>query len=355
MSGKNNKNTSMKKLNLDELSLFSYQLSIILKSGIPYLEGLELFKEESEDNLMKKLSDKLYSDVKSGKKLHESFENLGVFPNYFVQMSKIAERSGTLDVEMEKLSKFYEESEKTRYKIRKALVYPVILFILMASVIALLVVKVFPIFQEVLTSLGGDLPASTSAIFSLSKFLQTFGTLLLIILGIFIILLFVFSKTQRGNQYFDKIKINSTFLGKIYKKLTELKFEKGLSMMVKSGISFEDAVSMSAPLIGNSYAQEKIKEAHVSITKGSSVVEALKNTDIFPNLFIQMLRVGFKSGQVDNMLSKLSNIYKVELDRTTEKFTSSIEPALVIILSVVVGVILLTVMLPMIQIMSSIG
>ncbi len=355
MSGKNNKNTSMKKLNLDELSLFSYQLSIILKSGIPYLEGLELFKEESEDNLMKKLSDKLYSDVKSGKKLHESFENLGVFPNYFVQMSKIAERSGTLDVEMEKLSKFYEESEKTRYKIRKALVYPVILFILMASVIALLVVKVFPIFQEVLTSLGGDLPASTSAIFSLSKFLQTFGTLLLIILGIFIILLIVFSKTQRGNQYFDKFKINSTFLGKIYKKLTALKFAQGLSMMVKSGISFEDAVSMSAPLIGNSYAQEKIKEAHVSITKGSSVVEALKNTDIFPNLFIQMLRVGFKSGQVDNMLSKLSNIYKVELDRTTEKFTSSIEPALVIILSVVVGVILLTVMLPMIQIMSSIG
>ncbi len=355
MSEKNNKNTALKKLNLEELSLFSYQLSIILKSGVPYLEGLELFKDESEDKLMKELGSRLYTDVKSGKKLFESFEDLGIFPDYFVQMSKIAEKSGNLDVEMEKLSTFYENSEKARYKIRKALVYPIILFILMASVVALLVVKVFPIFQEVLTSLGGDLPSSTSAIFGLSRFLQTFGTWILIILGIIIIVLFIFSKTQSGNHSFDKFKLNSSVISKIYKRLTALRFAQGLSMMVKSGISFEDAVYMSAPLTGNTYAEEKIKEARTSITKGTSVVDALKNTDVFPNLFIQMLRMGFKSGQVDIMLTKLCDIYEVELDRTTEKFTSSIEPTLVIVLSIVVGVILLTVMLPMIEIMSSIG
>jgi len=355
MSEIKNKNISIKKLNLDELSLFSYQLSIILKSGVPYLEGLELFKEESEDDLMKELGNSLYDDVKSGKKLYESFENLDAFPDYFIQMTKIAEKSGTLDIEMEELSNFYENREKTRYKIRKALVYPIILFILMASVIALLVVKVFPIFQEVLTSLGGDLPASTAAIFGLSKFLQNFGTFILIMLGSIIVILFIFSKTQSGNHSFDKFKINSSFLGKIYKKLTALRFAQGLSMMVKSGISFEDALSMSAPLTGNFYAEEKIKEAHTSIIKGKSVVDSLKEINIFPNLFIQMIRMGFKSGQIDSMLTKLCDIYKVELERSTERFTSSIEPALVIILSIVVGIILLTVMLPMIQIMSSIG
>jgi len=355
MSENSRENNKLKKLNLNELSLFSYQLSIILKSGVPYLEGLELLKKESEDKLMKNLSSKLYSDVKSGKKLHESFKEIGVFPDYFVQMSKIAEKSGTLDTEMENLSKFYENSEQTRYEIRKALVYPIILFVLMASVIALLVVKVFPIFQEVLTSLGGDLPASTKVILNLSRFLQTFGTIILIFIGLIIIIIFMFSKSSKGNRTLDKLKINSSVLGKIYKKLSALRFSQGLSMMVKSGISFEDAVEMSTPLIENMYVQEKLKQAHSSLIKGSSVVDAFKNTGVFPNLFIQMLGMGFKSGQVEDMLSKLKDVYVMELDRATDKFTSSIEPTLVIVLSIVVGIILLTVMLPMIQIMSSIG
>jgi len=355
MSDENNINNNLKKLNLDELSLFSYQLSIILKSGVSYLEGLELFQEESENKLMKELGSRLYSYVKSGKKLYESFEELGVFPEYFVQMTKISEKSGTLDVEMEKLSKFYDNSEKIRYKIRKALVYPIILFILMASVIVLLVVKVFPIFQEVLTSLGGNLPTSTATVFRLSRFLQNFGTILLIILGAAIIFAFVFSKTQFGGNFYDKYKINSSLLGKIYRKLSALRFAQGLSMMVKSGLSFEDSILMSAPLTENSYVEEKIEEAHSAITKGESVVNALKNANVFPNLFIQMMKMGVKSGQLEDMLAKLCDVYEVELNRTTDKFTSSIEPTLVIILSVVVGVILLTVMLPMIQIMSSIG
>lgn len=355
MSDENNINNNLKTLNLDELSLFSYQLSIILKSGVPYLEGLELFQEESENKLMKELGSRLYSQVKSGKKLYESFEELGVFPDYFIQMTKISEKSGTLDMEMEKLSRFYDNREKTRYKIRKALVYPIILFILMASVIVLLVVKVFPIFQEVLTSLGGDLPSSTSAVFKLSSFLQKFGTILMIILGFIIIFAFVFSKTQSGGNFYDKYKIKSSLFGKIYRKLSSLRFAQGLSMMIKSGISFEDSILMSAPLTENKYVEEKIVQAHSDITKGETVVDALKNTGVFPNLFLQMMKMGIKSGQLEDMLSKLCDVYEVELNRTTDKFTSSIEPTLVIILSIVVGVILLTVMLPMIQIMSSIG
>jgi type IV pilus assembly protein PilC len=349
------KSSKVRKLSLDELALFSYQLSLVLKSGVPYLDGMELIKNEIDDNRMKQVATELYEDLRSGKKLYESFEHQGVFPVYFVQMTQIAEKAGMLDVEMERLSEFYDKTGKTQYKVRSALVYPIILFVLMISVLMLLVLKVFPIFQEVLASLGGDLPASTAFIFEISGLLQRSVVWVLAVIAVAILGLVFYSRTKPGGLLSDSLKLKSTFVRKVYQRLVALRFAQGLSMMVRSGIPFEDAILLSAPLTGNQYSQKRIEEAQAAVSQGVSVVEALKATSIFPDLFIQMLSVGFKSGQVDTMLPKLAEIYEVELDRATRKMTSAIEPTLVIVLSVVVAAILLTVMLPMIQIMSSIG
>lgn len=349
------KSTKKRKLRLDELAIFSYQLSLIIKSGVPYMEGLELFKNEIADIGIRQLAAELYEDVRAGRKLYESFEKQGVFPAYFVQMTRIAEKSGMLDVEMERLSQFYDKTENTLYKVRSALVYPIVLFVLMSSVLILLILKVFPVFQEVLASLGGDLPSSTAAIFEISRMLQHSAAWILAAIAAIILGLMAYSRTVAGGIRTDELKLKSVIWRKVYQKSVALRFAQGLSMMVKAGISFEDAVLLSAPLTGNQYAQKRIEEAQKSITQGASVAEALKKAEIFPDLYIQMLNVGFKSGQVDNMLTKLTEIYEVELDRATGKMTSAIEPTLVILLSIVVAAVLLTVMLPMIQIMSSIG
>ncbi|MBV1756791.1 MAG: type II secretion system F family protein [Dethiosulfatibacter sp.] len=355
MNRDNHESMPIKKLSLSELSMFSYQLSLILKSGIPYLEGIAIFRKEISHAGMRQITDQLYEDVKSGKKLYESFEQLRVFPDYFVQMTKIAETTGMLDVQMEQLSQYYDKSEKTTYKTRNALVYPIVLFVLMASVLMLIILKVFPVFQEVLASLGGDLPPSTAFIFEISKILQNSALWGLVVIAIIIIGLVLFIRTTKGGLTSDRLKLKIGVLKKIYQRLVTLRFSQGLSMMVKAGISFEDAILLSAPLVGNRYAQSKIEEAQTRITKGSSLVEALQLTEIFPELFIQMVRIGNNTGQLDTMLVKTTNIYETELDRALDRMTSSIEPTLVIILSIVVAAILLTVMLPMIHIMSSIG
>lgn len=355
MDKNNHDSMPIKKLSLSELSMFSYQLSLILKSGIPYLEGIEIFGKEISHTGMRQITNQLYEDVKAGKKLHESFEQLGVFPDYFVQMTKIAETTGMLDVQMEQLSQYYDKSEKTTYKTRNALVYPIVLFILMTSVLMLIILKVFPVFQEVLVSLGGDLPPSTAFIFELSRIFQNTAAWGLLVVAIIIIGLILFVRTPKGGLTSDRLKLKIGVLKRIYQRLVTLKFSQGLAMMVKAGISFEDAILLSAPLVGNRYAQSKIEEAQTRITQGSSLVEALQLTEIFPELFIQMVRIGNNTGQLDTMLDKTTNIYETELDRALNRMTSSIEPTLVIILSVVVAAILLTVMLPMIHIMSSIG
>lgn len=345
----------VKKLRMDELSIFSYQLSLILKSGVPYLDGIELLKNEIASGKMKQLAKCLYEDIRSGMKLYESFEKQCVFPGYFVHMTRIAEKSGMLDVEMEQLSHFYDKTEKLQYKLRNALVYPAILFILMASVLILLVLKVFPVFQEVLASLGGDLPSSTSVIFEISRILQRSTIWILAIIVIIILGVYTYTRTEAGGIWSDELKLKSRFVRRMYQKAVALRFAQGMAMMVRAGIPFEDAILMSAPLTGNQYAQNRISEAQEEVAKGVPVVEALKGAGIFPELFIQMMRVGFKSGQVDAMLTKLTDIYEMELDRATQRVTSAIEPALVTALSLVVAIVLLTVMLPMIQIMTSIG
>jgi type IV pilus assembly protein PilC len=326
-----------------------------MKSGVPYLEGLELLRDEMSEGRLKQLASGLYADVRDGKKLYESLDSNGLFPGYFVQMTQIAEKTGMLDVEMERLSKFYEKQEAVRYKVRSALVYPVILFVLMAAVLMLLVLKVFPVFQDVLSSLGGDLPSSSSALFGIVGTLQKASIWIMVFIAIAIAGLFFYTRSETGASKMDSFLLNSKIFGGIYKRLAALRFSQGMAMMVKAGIPFEEAVGMSAPLTGNRFAAGRLKEAEAKIHSGVPIPEALSAAGIFPNLFNQMLRVGVKAGRVDASLEKLSEIYEVELDRAVGRFASSVEPALVIILSVVVGIVLLTVMLPMIQIMSSIG
>lgn len=348
-------NNNADRLTMEELSLFSYQLSLIMKSGLPYLEGLELMKDELEDGRLKKMAGRLYEDVREGKKLHESLKAEEAFPKYFVQMTEIAEKSGMLDIEMERLSIFYDRQEELRYKIRSAMVYPLVLFFLMAAVLAILVLKVFPVFQEVLSSLGGNLPSSSTSLMGIVESLQKVAIWIMALILLAIIGLYFYTRSKKGESWLDSYKLRSKLLGGFYKRLVTLRFSQGMSMMLKAGIPFEDAMVLSAPLTENKHAEKEILSVQDKIHKGESVPDAIQSSDIFPGLFKQMLKVGVKSGQVDSSFERLSEIYEVELERATARLTSSIEPTLVIILSLVVGIVLLTVMLPMIEIMSSIG
>jgi type IV pilus assembly protein PilC len=343
------------KLSMEELSLFSYQLSVIMKSGVPYLEGIEIMKDELENGRLKTLSGDIYDDVKAGKKLYESLRSKDEFPGYFIQMTEIAEKTGMLDVEMDRLSRFYDKQEAIRYKIRSALVYPVILFVLMSAVLMLLVLKVFPVFQEVLSSLGGNLPESSKVLLNTAKNLQNAAIWIMAAIGIVVIGFYLYSKSYKGGEKLDSFLLNSKLFSGLYRKLITLRFSQGMSMMVKAGIPFEEAVGMSAPLTGNRHVVERLKRIQQRLINGESIPDAIASEDVFPQLFNQMVRIGVKSGQIDSTLEKLSEIYEVELERSSNRLTSSIEPTLVVVLSVVVGIVLLTVMLPMIQIMSSIG
>lgn len=338
-----------------ELSLFCYQFSVVLKSGIPYLEGIHLLNEEIVEPKFKKAATQITEAVDHGKSLEEAMREADAFPSYMLEMIGIAEKTGRLAEVFEKLSAYYAQNDQVRAKVRSALTYPLILVALMTAVILLLILKILPVFHEILLSVGGDVPGATQAILNVSLWLKgaSWGVLGVAVVLLAGILWVVKAKAAQGMR--DAFFMSFPVVKRIYRQSVTVRIARALSLLVHSGMDLQLSLERVIPLIGNRQIEAVMKVAAEKLEAGADIESALSETGIFPSLFLKMVRVGQKSGELDETLEKVSDIYEGELDRSLHNLTASIEPTLVIILSLIVGAIMLLVMLPLIDIMSSIG
>jgi type IV pilus assembly protein PilC len=338
-----------------ELSLFCYQFSVVLKSGIPYLEGIHLLNEEIVEPKFKKAATQITEAVDHGKGLEEAMREADAFPSYMLEMIGIAEKTGRLAEVFEKLSAYYAQNDQVRAKVRSALTYPLILVALMTAVILLLILKILPVFHEILLSVGGDVPGATQAILNVSLWLKgaSWGVLGVAVVLLAGILWVVKAKAAQGMR--DAFFVSFPVVKRIYRQSVTVRIARALSLLVHSGMDLQLSLERVIPLIGNRQIEAVMKVAAEKLEVGADIESALSETGIFPSLFLKMVRVGQKSGELDETLEKVSDIYEGELDRSLHNLTASIEPTLVIILSLIVGAIMLLVMLPLIDIMSSIG
>lgn len=350
--GEMNKKQTLKP---SELSLFCYQFSVVFKAGIPYVEGLHLLAGDVFESKLKTIVLDISNDVERGMLLNEAIAARGVFPQYLVSMLKIAEESGRMGDVFEQLSKYYEESDQLRQKMKSALMYPFVLIGLMSAVILLLILKVLPIFHEILLSVGGSVPNATQFVLDFSRILQS-G--MIIIIGLIVIaagyLLLIF-KTELFRGQKDHFLMSFPIVNKMYKKAVVVKFARALSILTRSGMPIQTSLDMILPLMDNRIVQNQLAMVNEKVDAGESFDTVLRESALFPDLFIKMITLGQKTGDLDHMLDKIADIYDKELSRSLHRMTVSIEPTMVVILSVVVGAILLLVMMPLINIMSSIG
>lgn len=344
-----------KVLSSAELSVFCYQFSIVFKAGLPYLEGLRLLAEDVFEKNLKGIAQEIVSSAEKGSLLCEAFEKQGSFPEYMVSMLRIAENTGKLGEVFEQLSAYYDHQDQLRQKIKNALTYPFVLIGLMAVVLVMLIVKVLPIFHEILLSVGGSVPSATQFVLEFSQVLQS---ILLVIIGFIVLSIFYFVivfKTHIFKGHREHFLLNFPVVNKLYKKMILVKFARAFAILIKSGLSIQTSLDMVQPMLDNRMVKLKLESAIQQIESGESLENALRSTKLFPELFIKMLALGNKTGDLDTTLEKISSIYDQELNRSLNRLTVSIEPTLVIVLSLVVGAILLLVMMPLINIMASIG
>ena len=343
------------KLPMAELALFCRETGVILKSGIPLAEGMQLLVTEGTYRYLKDPVKLMASYTDQGRSFSEAMENSGVFPDYLLQMVKTGEITGNLDSVMEYLSNFYEKRDLLQRKIRSAVTYPLILSVLMAGVILLLIFRVLPMFNEILESLGGEVPQSARIITRGGMFLKQH--LLLVLGGLLGIVLLagVYAATPAGKRTMDRAKLKLPGLRRIYARILSARIGLGMSIVLGSGLGPEKAMAMVEGITGNSYVDALVRKGGDRVGSGEKLENVFAGMNLFPGLFIRMVALGNRTGELDQMLRKIADIYETEVDGMLQKITSAIEPLLVVVLSGVIGIILLAVMLPLIGIMSSIG
>jgi len=349
-------NTLFRNVSAKETSIFCRQMSVLFFSDISLMEGLALVTEQTENAQIKIALNEILKHMDEGLTFAESiamYTNL--FSSYMLNMVKVGEVSGTLDVVFVELSNYYEKENKVRKRLKSAVTYPLVLSIMMAVIIGVLIIKILPMFNDVLKSMGGQMPALTRWMLSLSAFLAQYG---LIILGILLIAVLIISqirKTENSSLWFDKLKVQLPLARYIYSRAIVSRISRSLSLLLKSGIQIIVALKEMTAIIDNKHLENEFKKSIKEVEDGKELSEALKKMNIFPPLFLKMIVIGEKTGNLDEMLERSSSIFDEELEDAVEKVTALIEPILILILSVVIGIILISVMLPMISIMTSIG
>lgn len=348
----------MKKKKLDNqvMATFARQLALILDSDLPISSGLEIIQSKIKSDRLKTIILSVQEDLKDGYSLSESLLKYSDdFTPFVVHMIELGEKSGSLINVLNQMADTLDKDIEIKAKVRAALSYPIILSLMMLSVIILLVVKVLPAFSEILSSLGGEMPVFTDWMLNSSKFI---GNNIVVISGVVLVIIsayFLYKNTAKGAYTIDKMKFYMPIQKDIVAALMGTKFARNLSVLLKSGFSFSIAMGMLKPIMDNQYMSTLIDEAVVKLKDGEPLADVVEKFNIFPGVMIRLLSVAQQTGHMEKMLDKVAIEMEKETDLKLENIATVIEPLLIIILSVLIGIILVSVILPIINILNSIG
>ena len=336
-----------------EIAAFCSQISMIMNSGISVAEGLSIMLNDTESPQEHDILKQIHEQVDAGNPLFIALKKTGCFPKYVLDMTEIGERTGRLDTVMASLASYYEREESISKSIRHAVSYPMIMVGMMLIVFIVLVVQVLPVFNQVFEQLGAEMTGLSRNMMHLGQLIGQYSFVLVGIVALIVIAFVVMRSTTTGKALFERLK--HRMFRKISAKIASERFASSMSMMIKSGLDIEQSLEMAYKIVDNSLVREKIDICRKRLESGSNFSDAIVEADIFSGIHGRMVSIGFKTGTVDAVMDKLSVTYEEEIDTQISNAIAVLEPTLVAILSVVVGMILLSVMLPLMGIMSSIG
>lgn len=338
-----------KGLSYEELSILCEQIALILRSGLPLHDGIEAMCSDYKETRYAEGFEVLNQGVLESGSLYHALEKAGIFPDYMVEMAGIGEKTGELQRVMEQLSAYYDREAKIRRAIQNAVTYPLILIVMMAVLITVLIVQVLPIFDDVMRSMGIE-----NAGGSLMSVGIGVGKVVLWATGIFIVIalvLVVLLKSKAGtaikNFFFRTVRP----LRKLNAKLYASRFAANMSMMLNSGFPLDESLELIAGIINDPVVSQKVNDCRTLMEEGTSFPDAVERIGLFERLHCRMIKVGFQAGQTDRVMAKLADIYEEEMDEGISRVVAIIEPSLVALMSIIIGAILLSVMLPLLSVM----
>lgn len=340
---------------LTDFVMYIRQFATLLRAGVSIVESNRILGSQTTSKALKKALVSVEEDLRTGIPLSDACgKHSKIFPSMYVNMVRAGEAGGNLDETLDRLATYYEKQNQTKKKIQSALAYPVVIAILAFGVTIFLLTSVVPTFAQMFEDTGGELPAITQFVMGASEFVQGFWWLILLIIIGIIIVLTIFKQNPSSKYYLDYAILKMPIFGKLMQKALLARMTRTLSSLFSSSVPILQALSIVEKVIENGVMSRVLKGAKESLEKGESLTEPMKKHWVFPPLVTQMIAIGEETGALDGMLSKVADFYEMEVENTTDSLKSLIEPLMIVFLAGIVGVIVLSIMVPMFEIFNQV-
>jgi len=331
-----------------DIAVFSRQLATMMAAGIPLVQSFDIVGAGHDNPAMQKLILDVKQDVEGGMALHEALAKRPLhFDDLFVNLVEAGEQAGALENLLDKIATYKEKTEALKAKVKKALFYPTAVLAVAIIVTVILLIFVIPQFEDLFKGFGADLPAFTQMVIGLSKFVQHQGIFIAIVVGAGVWTFTYFNKRSRKmRETLDRIALKVPVIGPILNKSAIARFARTLSTMFAAGVPLVEAMDSVAGATGNIVYENATLAIRDEVATGTRLQRAMENTDLFPNMVIQMIAVGEEAGALDEMSGKVASFYEAEVDNAVDSMSSLLEPLIMAVLGVLVGGLVIAMYLP---------
>jgi len=342
------------KVKTRDIILFARQFSTMIDAGLPIIQCLDILYAQQENATFKKMLRSIKDDVESGSTLAEALKKFpNEFDDLFVNMIAAGEAGGILDTILRRLSAYMEKAARLKSKVKGAMTYPIVTLIIAGAVLAVILVFVIPVFEDMFADMGGELPAFTQMVVKVSDF--TKKNVIYIVVGL-ILFIFAFKKfytTEKGRTIIDKNILRLPVFGDLIRKVAVSKFTRTMGTMLSSGVAILEALEIVAKTAGNKTIEKAVYSVRSDIAEGRTMADPLIESGVFPSMVCQMIAVGESTGALDAMLEKIAIFYDEEVDQAVENLTALIEPFMLVFLGITIGGLVIAMYLPVFKMASN--
>lgn len=350
------KQAKRKKIKLDEITVFTQQISSMLEAGLPLVSALEALQEQTENPVFQIIIRDVRNDISGGTSFSEAVRKFpNAFPNLFISMVEAGEASGALADIMAKVAVYFEDSLALVKKVKSAMTYPVAVICLAIGLVNVLLIFVIPVFAEMFAGFGAELPKPTQMLIDLSDFLKKWIIALIVGGVVGFKLLGKFTSTPKGRRIKDNVYKKLPIVGNLTQKVNVSRFCRTYAILLRSGVPILRALEICASASNNTFIEDACQDINRHISQGGQLSEVLATNPYFPSMVKHMAKAGEQTGNVDGMMNKISDFYDVEIDNIVDSLTSLMEPILICVLGVVIGGIVMAMFLPIFQLSSVVG
>ncbi|MHB8446855.1 MAG: type II secretion system F family protein [Rudaea sp.] len=340
-----------------DIAVFSRQIAVMMAAGVPMVQGIEIMAGGSSNPRMKNMLMDVKSNIEGGSSLHEAMGKYPVqFDELYRNLVKAGESAGVLDTVLDTVATYKENIEAIKGKIKKAMFYPAIVFAVAILVSAILLIFVVPQFEDVFKNFGAQLPAFTQMIVNASRFLTSYWWFVLMwVIGIVVALIFAYKRSPRFAHFLARAVLKLPVVGQILHQSAIARFSRTLGVTFAAGVPLVEALDSVAGATGSPIYNDAVKRIREDVAVGHQLQLAMRQTNLFPNMVVQMVAIGEESGALDKMLFKVAEFYEQEVNNAVDALSSLLEPFIMVIIGVIVGGLVVGMYLPIFKLAAVVG